>query len=312
MGLARAENQGLMPLPEIVPKGWDTVLCHDTFEDGLGGWHTQNNSFPPCLSDHGFNGSPWAMKLGTGVGFSTDFGGSSSIYKRLARTFEDGYVLHAAWIAFRGPSEHASPGSITISMDHQNLDDTGRSFSRMRLRRFSGPANAYLPQWSLTPDQIPVLPPANTFQDIPGARAAAYPPVAGTGGGVPGWNVGHAGYFFVGLLVNCNMADKAVGQPGLGTYWRAYLGHKAYDLSTLATNNTLTGPGSGAENPQTDTAAGGPNSASSFSAGLNIGYSIANGPGGEGPAELLVGAAMAVHYPANADVADTVLFPVGG
>lgn len=310
MGLARAENQGLMPMPEVVPKNWDAVLGYDTFEDGLEGWSTHKNSFPPYLSNHGFNGSPHAMGLSTGTGFSTDFGGSNSIYKRFARTFDDGYILHAAWIAFRGPSEHASPGSITVSMDHQTIDDTARSFSRMRLRRFSGVGNAYLPQWSLTPDQIPVLPPANTFQDIPGARAATYPPVAGVGGGVPGWNVAHAGYFFVGLLVNCNIADKAPGQPGLGTYWRAYLGHKAYDLSTLATNCTLDGPGSGAENPGVDVNAAAPNAQSSFSAGLNLGYAIANGPGGEGPAELLVGAVMAIHYPAS-DVPDSILFPIG-
>lgn len=309
MGLARAENQGLMPMPAIVPKGWDAVLNYDTFEDGLQGWHCHKNSFPPYLSDHGFNGSPYAMGLSTGQALSTEFGGSNSIYKRLARPFDDGYFMHAAWIAFRGPSEHASPGSITVSMDHQNLDDTGRSFSRMRLRRFAGVANAYLPLWSLTPDQIPTTPPANTFVDIPGAVAATYPPTPGVGGGVPGWNVAHAGYFFVALLVNCNVTDKALNQPGLGTYWRAYLGSRAYDLSTLNTNDTLSGPGSGAENPGVDVSAAAPNAQSSFSAGFNLGYSIANGPGGEGPAELLVGAVMSVHYPAS-DVADSLLFPV--
>jgi hypothetical protein len=306
VALAREENQDLIPPlpdPSVLPRDWDTVILSDDYSRGLQGWHTHKNGFPPSLSDHGFNGSPWAMKLATGTGFSTDFGGSNSIYKRAGHTFKTGFVLHGAWLAFRGPSEHASPGSFSLAMDSQTTDDVGRSFSRMRLRRFND-ANAFAPQWALTPDQIPVAPPANTFEPIPGASVSQWPPVRGAGGGVPGWNVAHGNYFFAGLLVKYDLDDRPAG-VGLGRYWRAYLFGEVYDISTLPTNCDRTLPGSGAENPGVDVSAGAPNSQSSFSGSVNFGYAIANGPGGEGPAELLVGHTFAVHYPAKTE------FPTG-
>lgn len=306
MPLAKDVNQGLPPLPPLLPLNWDAVMLNDNFKDGINGWHTHTGSMPPGLTDHSFGDSPHAMKLSTGQAPNTQTGGTNSIYKRLGRIADSGFLFWGGWFCFRGASEHSSPSSLGFVIDHQKTDDSGRSFGRLRLRRFTTGPETFDPRWSLTPDQIPVLPPANTFVDIPGSFASDYPVTAGKGA-VPGWNLNHAGWWFAGLLMSINDSDNVSGK-GIGRYWRAYALEQAFDISTLNTNYNQTMPGCGAENPQIDTGFGGPNNASSFSGGVNVGLTISNRGIADGPSALIAGHVFAVHYPLQPAGVD--LFPI--
>jgi hypothetical protein len=307
MPLSRDEsNYDLPPLPLNLPKNWDTVVLNDNFDNGVNGWHTQNaDSFPPSLSDHSMSRSRHSLKLGTGKGGASVLGGTTSIYKRTTGMFTDGYMLFLAWMAFRGSAEHASPGSITLSMDHQKYDDTGRSFPKLILRRVltvGGVANTFAPRWSLNNDAIPAQ--TVPYTDI-GSGVSQYPASAGVGD-VPGWNLNHGNFFLAALVMSMNDADTPVAGVGVGRYHRAYLGDQVHDLTALLTSNDGTKPGNGAQNPQTDISSGGPNPTSSFSGGINFGASISNrGDVGDGPAALFLGHAFAAHYPVG------TVFPTG-
>lgn len=304
-GLTRGvELRGpLPPLPPNFPKKWDQILLNDNFSDGINGWNTHTNFYPPYLSDHSFGGSPNALKLSCGQTVM-----SNSIYKRLSVTFKDGYYFWGGWFAFRGQQEHGSPALLNFAIDHQEFDDTGRSFSQLALRRYVGASGeeTFSPRWSVIPDQIPSAPPSNYWVDIPNAVVSKYPAESGVGS-VPGWNVNHGDYFFAGLLMSCESSVN--NGHGIGRYWRAYCGNNIFDLSTLKTGGTFsetskstqsgegTETGSGAANPQTDISSGGPNAASSFSGGLNAGLGISSRETTSEACALFAGHVFAAHFP---------------
>jgi hypothetical protein len=313
-GLARGVDLAgpLPPLPPRMPRSWDQILLNDDFHDGINGWHTHTNFTCPYLSDHSFQRSANSLKLS--LGHTTS---SNSIYKRLGVTFADGYLFFGGWFAFRGTQEHGSPAQLTFAIDHQEFDDTGRSFSQLVLRRYvgEGAEEKFSPRWSLIPNQIPTTPAANVWVDIPGSVVSKYPAEAGKGS-VPGWNINHGDYWFAGLLMSCNSSDNSAG-VGIGRYWRAYCGDTIFDLSTLKTNSEVTengektksgegtGTGSGALNPQIDTSSGGPNAASSFSGGLNLGLGISSRGSTSEECALFAGHMFAAHYPVG------TTFPTG-
>lgn len=292
----------LPPLPPKLPKTWDAILLNDNFETGLNGWHTHTSAYPPALSDHGFGRSPSALKLGTGTQSSPQVGGTNSIYKRVYETYQDGYLLFGGWLAFRGTAEQASPGTLSVYIDHQRWDDSARAFGKLNLNRFPS-SDTYGPEWTINADAIPSG--SGPQVAIPGASMSTYPATPGQGV-IPGWNVNHAGYWFAALVMSCNQSDNVSGY-GLGRYWRAYVGNNVFDLSTINADATGTQPGCGAQNPQVDsTFSGAPNPASSFSGGQNFGLGILNRTShSDGPAALLAGHLFAAHYPVG------TVFPTG-
>lgn len=303
----------LPPLPPLLPRNWDAVLLNENFAEGMNGWHTHTTSCPPSLSDHAFGRSSNSLQLSTGMATGVEFGGTQSIYKRLGVLHDSGYILTLAWLAFRGKGEHASPRSVGIFNDHQMSDNTGRSFNRLVMRRYVGSTTGtetFSPRWSITPDQIPVQPPATAYVDVPNSGAAQWPAVPGAGA-IPGWNVNHGDYFLAAMVVSLNQSENQTNpKVGIGRYWRAYMGERAFDLSTLKAGGTWTDDGtstntgigtttgSGAENPQTDINSGSLNAASDFANGYNVGFSVSNKLNGpDGISTLHVGHVFAAHYP---------------
>lgn len=304
----------LPPLPKLLPRHWDAIVLNDRFDKGFQGWHTHTQQPPVMLHDHAFLGSDHALKLSTGNATSGEYSGTTSVYKRLGGLHEDGFDFFGGWIAFRGPTEQASPRTISLYLDRQTDDSSRRSLSALVMRRYVGPDAAtekFSARLSLKPDLYPGSTPASAYVDIPGATAPTYPATPGQGSILP-WNVNHGDYGFLGLLVSRAPVDNN-GVSGIGRYARAYFGTQVFDLWSLNTGGTWTEDGnstrsgscttigSGAEPPQTylsSAGAGAPNAGGDFANGNNVGWGISNKINGpDGPASLFIGWTFACHYP---------------
>lgn len=287
-----------LPPESLLPRSWDAVLLDDDMSGPLSHWEQGDNAAGQ-LGDsvHAMPGHAKSGKLSTAPVPASHVGGKGTAYCRFYDTHEDGYLVWLAWLAYRGASEVGSPGTIGMFIDHQKWDDSARSFAKVALRRRvdDGGGEAWNPRWSVVKDE-PHEPSAQRWVDIPGAVPAVWPP--DNKSAIPGWNVNHANFWSVAVVMSLNDEDNngLYDQVGWGRYHRLIVGPHAFDLTTVLANDDGTAPGSGGQWPGTTT--GGENPQSSFSGGLNFGISLSNSESSNyNYSQLYIGHALGLHYP---------------